>query len=122
MKTEGKSLFIYLSCSAAALDPFAEPQRSQADQAPSEKRYDELRLSVRPVNGADAPTVHVAQLTEAQAKKLIDFLAAEGYFGQAVELGKQEVPERDFHKTVTPSRSRRRACNYTKTSAGDRRC
>ena len=96
LKTEVKSLLIYLCCNAAAFDPFAEPERPQQDQPPSEKRYDALRLSLQPMDGADDPTVHVAQLTEAQAKKLIDYLAAEGYLDRAVELGKQEMPERDF--------------------------
>ena len=54
-------------------------------------------MSVRPfVYTRSDPTVHLAHLTEAQANKLIDYLAGEGYLGQSVELGKQDVPERDL--------------------------
>jgi hypothetical protein len=60
-------------------------------------------MSVRPfVYQSNDPNVHLARLTEAQAKKLIDYLAAEGFLQQAVELGKQEVPDRDpYEKCYT---------------------
>ena len=98
LKTEVESLFVYLCCSTGAVIPVEELKKSKATQSFSEKRYGELRMGVRPVYGNNDPTVHVARLTRAQAKKLIDYLAAEGYLGQAVELAKQEVPERDLSK------------------------
>lgn len=95
LNAEVESLFVYLCCSTAAVDPFAESSPSQTAQ-PSDKRYSELRLTVQPVYGGNVPTVHAAQLTAAQAKKLIEYLATEGFLQRAVELGKQEVPEHDL--------------------------
>jgi hypothetical protein len=88
LKAEVESLFVYLCCSTGAAIAADEPNQANTAQHPSEKRYGELRLTVRPYG--------YTRLTEAQAKKLIDYLAAEGYLGRAVELGKQEVPERDL--------------------------
>ena len=88
LKAEVESLFVYLCCSTGAGGSADEPNQANTTQPLSENRYGELRLTVRPYG--------YVRLTEAQAKKLIDYLAAEGYLGQAVELGKQDVPERDL--------------------------
>ena len=54
-------------------------------------------MSVRPnVGPSGDPTFHLARLTNAQAKKLIEYLAAEGYLQQAIEIGKQDMTDRDL--------------------------
>lgn len=66
------------------------------NQAPGEKKeYGELRMSIRPfVYKSPTPAIHLVRLSPAQAKKLIEYLATEGFLHQAVEAGKQEVPDR----------------------------
>jgi hypothetical protein len=63
---------------------------------PSEKTYDSLSMSVRPFGyQSTSPTRHLVHLTPGQANKLIVYLASEGYLLQAVETGKQEIPDRE---------------------------
>jgi len=63
---------------------------------PSEKTYDSLKMSVRPFSYQNpSPTVHLVRLSEAQAKKLIEYLATEGFLQHALEIGKQEISDRE---------------------------
>ena len=94
LRVEVKSLWVTLSCSRVVT-------LSQSGVAPTyvlkEDPYCDLRLGVRPFAYKSArPKVQLARLTKAQAKKLIDHLTAEGYLDQAVELGKQKIPQRSL--------------------------
>jgi hypothetical protein len=63
---------------------------------PSEKTYDEVRMSVQPFRyQSPSPTVHLVRLSEAEAKKLIEYLATEGFLQHALEIGKQEISDRE---------------------------
>lgn len=61
----------------------------------------EMRLSVQPfMYTSNDPNVCLARITQTQAKKLIDHLAAEGYLNQAVEPDKQKIPQPDFSQKI----------------------
>jgi hypothetical protein len=84
LHAEIETLWVVLCCSGPATPA-------------GKNKYGEVRMSVRPfVYKSDKPTLRLIRLSPAQAKKLIDHLATEGYLQQAVELGKQEIPERDL--------------------------
>ena len=51
LKAEVESLFVYLCCSTGGGYPADEPNQVQTAQPLSEKRYGELRLTVRPCTG-----------------------------------------------------------------------
>jgi hypothetical protein len=94
LQAEVDSLWVLLCCSETAI-PTKESDKAGA-QPFAEKQYGEVRMSVRPfIYSSAGPTVHLARLTRAQATKLIEYLATEGYLEQAVEPRKQEPPERD---------------------------
>jgi hypothetical protein len=106
LQDDVESLWILLCCSIPFTAP-DESNNSETAQLLAEKQYDqwdklrkqygELRMGVRPfVYSSTDPALHLVRLTEAHAKKLIEYLATEGFLQQAVELGKQEVPERDL--------------------------
>jgi hypothetical protein len=77
-----ESLWVQLACSEG--------------EAPS-KPYGELRLSVRPVvYESRDPNVHLARLTETEGKRLVQYLATEGFLQRAVQLGKQAIPPRSL--------------------------
>ena len=99
LEAEVDTFWFYLFCSSGAVPPTKESDKSKTAQPLSKKQYDELRMSVRPfVYQSPGPTVHLIQLTRAQAKKLIEYLTTEGYLQQAIEPGKQELPNRDLSK------------------------
>lgn len=98
LQDEVESLWVYLCCSI----PFTAPDESnnaETGQLLADKQYDQydkLRKQYGELRMSTDPSVQAALLTKAQAKKLIEYLATEGFLQQAVELGKQEVPERDL--------------------------
>jgi hypothetical protein len=98
LQAEVDSIWVYLCCSSGAVTPAEEPGKSKTAQPLAEKQYGEVRMSVRPFvyQNSHGPTVHLVRLSRAQAKKLIEYLATEGYLQQAVELPKQEPPDRDI--------------------------
>jgi hypothetical protein len=80
LQAEVETLWVLLCCSGPA----------------GGKEHHEVRMSVQPfVYESNKPTLHLVRLSEVQAKKLIKYLETDGFLEKAVELGKQEVPDRD---------------------------
>jgi hypothetical protein len=83
LQAEVKSFSVMLACSGKPA-PGEEPGKSRGARDNGVK----LLMTVHPYP-------HSMHLSPAQAKKLIEYLATEGYMQQAVELGKQEIPDRE---------------------------
>ncbi|HTU24585.1 MAG TPA: hypothetical protein VMF30_04260 [Pirellulales bacterium] len=93
LQAEIESLRINLGFSGAA-----DSRANDAKEAVPAKRYHEVRLSVVPLPHPSDRSVYVGELTEGQARRLIEFLSTDGFLRDAAELDRQEVPLRDMSK------------------------
>jgi hypothetical protein len=83
LKAEVESFSVMLACSGRPA-PEEEPGKSRGARDIGVK----LLITVHPYP-------HSMHLSPAQAKKLIEYFATEGFLRQAVEIGKQEIPDRE---------------------------
>ena len=99
LRAEVQSLWVTLGCSQTASIIVESQNGVPTSRVVTGKSYCEVRLGVQPfVYTSDKPDLRLVRLSPLQAKRLIDHLAAEGFLCQAVELGKQKIPQRDLSK------------------------